>query len=348
MDFRIFKEKYQKVEPKELANNTSSKPLVSVCVQTYQHKDFIRDCLEGILMQKTDFSYEILIGEDGSTDGTREICLEYFKRFPDKIRLFSHHRENNIHINGKPTGRFNFVYNFFSGRGKYIAICEGDDNWTDPLNLQKQVELLEANPQFSFAFHDVTVINKDGKILRKGYLKDGLRNNLEQKVLKRGPDLLLSTICFRTNALHFPREFFKVPNGDTFLISLLGNQGKGGYLATIKNSFYRHHSGGVWSLKTELFKSRGRLLTYFYLGTFYKKKNDTEISDYFLEKFLKERDLILNSATNMQERGQLVRQFYHMKKNKAAFWFFLYNLTHDFNGRGNIFKRNFLRNMSSF
>nr|WP_298332170.1 glycosyltransferase [uncultured Christiangramia sp.] len=348
MKYNEFLSNYEFKKVEEYQGQATKAPVVSVVVVTFQHASYIHDCLEGILMQKTNFTFEILLGEDSSTDGTREICIEYAEKYPNKIRLFLHHRENNIRINGQPTGRFNLLNSLFSASGKYIALCEGDDYWNDNSKLQKQVDFLEANPQFSFAFHDATVINKNGKVLRKGYLKDGFRNNLEQKVLKRGPDLLLSTICFRRNALHFPREFFNVPNGDTFLISLLGNQGKGGYLASINNSFYRHHFGGVWSLKTELFKSRGRLLTYFYLGTFYKKKHDTEISDYFLEKFLKERDLILNSATNMQERGQLVQQFYHMKKSKAAFWFFLYNLTHDFNGRGNIFKRNFLRNMSSF
>lgn len=118
---------------------------MSVCVTTYNHADYIKDCLEGILMQKTEFPIEILLGEDASTDGTREICLEYAKKYPKQIRLLLHHRENNIKINGNPSGRFNFLNNLYSAKGKYIALCEGDDYWTDSLKLQKQVELMEDN-----------------------------------------------------------------------------------------------------------------------------------------------------------------------------------------------------------
>src|SRR5690606_4409195 len=113
-------------------------PVVSVCVQTYQHAPYIRECLDSILMQKTDFPFEILLGEDESSDGTREICIEYAEKFPDKIKLFLHRRENNIQIFGYPTGRFNFLTNLYSSNGKYIAICEGDDYWTDSDKLQKQ------------------------------------------------------------------------------------------------------------------------------------------------------------------------------------------------------------------
>ncbi len=139
-DFNFLKKKYQKKVVQELAGNAPKNPVVSICVQTYQHVNYIRECLDGILMQETTFPFEILLGEDNSTDGTREICMEYAMKFPDKIRLFLHHRENNIKINGSPTGRFNFFYNFHKARGKHIALCEGDDYWTDPLKLQKQVD----------------------------------------------------------------------------------------------------------------------------------------------------------------------------------------------------------------
>jgi len=137
--------KYQKVPVREYSNQVNKKPVVSVCVQTYQHVNYIKDCLDGILMQKTTFPSEILLGEDASTDGTREVCIEYAEKYPKKIRLFLHHRKNNIKINGSPTGRFNFLYNLYSARGKYIAICEGDDYWTDPYKLQKQVDFLDVN-----------------------------------------------------------------------------------------------------------------------------------------------------------------------------------------------------------
>ena len=128
---------------KKYPNRVDAKPLVSICVVTYNHQNYIKQCLDGVLMQECNFEYEVLLGEDNSTDTTRKLCIEYAERFPDKIRLFLHDRSNVIYINGKPTGRFNFIYNLKQAKGKYIALCEGDDYWTDPTKLQKQVDFLE-------------------------------------------------------------------------------------------------------------------------------------------------------------------------------------------------------------
>jgi glycosyltransferase involved in cell wall biosynthesis len=138
MNFREFKENYQKIPVDIFPNHVIESPLVSVNVVTYQHVHYIKDCLEEFIMQKTNFPFEILLGEDHSTHGTREICIEYAQKYPDKIRLFLHHRKNNIEINGRITGLFNFLYNFFSLRGKYITICKGDDYWTDPSNCRNR------------------------------------------------------------------------------------------------------------------------------------------------------------------------------------------------------------------
>lgn len=135
-------------------NKVIPNPVLSVCVSTYQHIKYISQCIDGILNQQVDFPFEIIIGDDESTDGTREICINYAKKFPDKIRLVLHKRENNITINGTPTGRFNFIYNLFLTRGEYVALCDGDDYWTDPYKLQKQVDLLRNNKSIiSFTGH---------------------------------------------------------------------------------------------------------------------------------------------------------------------------------------------------
>ena len=90
---------------------SSQFPKVSVCVQTYQHGNYIKQCLESILMQKTTFPFEIILGDDESTDGTREICQEYANKYKDKIQLFLRHRKDVIYVNGNATGRFNFIEN---------------------------------------------------------------------------------------------------------------------------------------------------------------------------------------------------------------------------------------------
>lgn len=135
----------------------ASVPLVSVCVPTYQHINFISTCLDSILSQKTDFSYEILIGEDDSTDGTREICIEYATKNPDKIRLFLRRDEDKLIINGRRFGRFNHLQLYESARGKYICICDGDDYWVDDQKLQNQVDLLENYPDASLCITDTFI-----------------------------------------------------------------------------------------------------------------------------------------------------------------------------------------------
>ncbi|RGG43533.1 glycosyltransferase [Butyricimonas paravirosa] len=135
-------------------------PLVSVTVITYQQADYIADCINGILMQRTTFPIEIIIGEDGSSDGTTEICKDFAEKNRDKIRLFIRDRSLSQYktSEGKVV-RFNGVWNRMSARGKYIAVCEGDDYWIDPLKLQKQVDYLESNPNCSLCFHDAITID---------------------------------------------------------------------------------------------------------------------------------------------------------------------------------------------
>ena len=161
-----FLEKYQKAPVVEFQNSVSNTPIVSVCVQTYNQEKFIGDCLDGILKQKTNFEFEILVGEDESPDNTRAVCLDYGKKYPEKIRLFLHSRENNIKVYGKPSPEFNYKYNMYHTRGKYIALCEGDDYWIDPLKLQKQVDFLEANEDYGLIYSDITLIGEEGEIKR--------------------------------------------------------------------------------------------------------------------------------------------------------------------------------------
>src|SRR5690606_24868156 len=118
-----------------------TKPLVSICCITYNHVKYIRQCLDGFLIQKTNFSYEIIVHDDASTDGTAEIIKEYVKRFPNIFIPIC--QTENQHSKGIRGVFAKFV--FPKSNGKYIAMCEGDDYWTDPLKLQKQVDILESD-----------------------------------------------------------------------------------------------------------------------------------------------------------------------------------------------------------
>ncbi len=129
-------------------------PKVSICLITYNHAPYIRECLDSILMQETGFPYEICMGEDGSTDGTREICLEYAEKHPDCIRLFLRSRSEPERADYMSQGVYNHIQTLKMCRGKYLAFCDGDDAWTDPHKLQKQFDIMEANPGVSLVHSD--------------------------------------------------------------------------------------------------------------------------------------------------------------------------------------------------
>lgn len=131
----------------EYLNRVPSDVAVSVALITYNHEKYIGQAIESILGQKCNFSFELCIGEDESTDTTRDICIEYAKKYPTIIRLFLRSKENKIKLNGKPTGRRNGIATRRACRGKYIALIEGDDFWIDEYKLQKQYDLMEIKPE---------------------------------------------------------------------------------------------------------------------------------------------------------------------------------------------------------
>jgi glycosyltransferase involved in cell wall biosynthesis len=249
MNFEEFKERYQFVPVEEFPNRvleTVPSPEVSVRISTYQHAPYIRECIEGILMQKTDFPFEILIGEDESTDGTREICIEYAKEHPDKIRLFLHRRENNIKIDGRPTGKFQALYTQLMMRGRYTAICEGDDYWTNPRKLTLQYSLMEKNPDYSMCGGKTKILVQENpsfeyfispKVIKDSYLvKDVI-----------GPYLMhTSTFFTRVGTLNVHEWQLKAICGDTLALVASAEIGPIGYIDELF-SVYRIHHGGVWS-----------------------------------------------------------------------------------------------------
>jgi glycosyltransferase involved in cell wall biosynthesis len=246
MDITEFKKKYEHKKVVENENQVSHRPIISVCVQTYQHVNYIKQCLDGILNQKTDFDFEILLGEDASKDGTREICMAYAENYPDKIRLFLHHRENNISIGGQPTGRFNFLFNLYSAKGKYIAMCEGDDYWTDPLKLQKQVEFLEENKACSFCFTKAKKVFEEQNGSSQIYPK-----NINKQIFTASEYLDFTTtatcsVLFKNLLKLYDIKFPVLQHlqGDFILYCHLLHYGKAGALDEV-TCVYRKHAQGV-------------------------------------------------------------------------------------------------------
>jgi len=220
-------------------------PLVSISVVTYNHHGFIKQCLDGILIQQTNFPFEIILGEDESTDGTREICIEYANKYPDKINLFLRSRKDVIYINGNPTGRFNFIENLKASKGKYIALCEGDDYWTDPLKLQKQVDFLEANNEFVICCHNSNIINSDANFNRIFNENDIPEITDVNYILRNSWYIPTASIVFRNSNLILSKWFYKYLNGDYMLQLILTANGGLVYYENEIRSSYRLHNGGV-------------------------------------------------------------------------------------------------------
>lgn len=227
------------------------KPTVSVCVQTYNHEPYIKECLDSLLMQRTTFSYEIILGEDESSDGTRDICKAYAEKYPDKIRLFLRSRKDVIYINGNATGRFNMIENLKACQGNYIALCEGDDYWTDPLKLQKQVDMLDANPQLVACHHWQKLAVRKEHIFEEikapkeghGYYPNetGVQSIFENKMRIKSRTILFRNMVDPSEILHnFPKAAF----GDVPLSFVLGKYGRFGFIDE-EMAVYRQTNKGI-------------------------------------------------------------------------------------------------------
>lgn len=174
----------------------SKTPLVSVKMITYNHELYIAQAIEGVLMQKTDFPIELIIGEDCSTDKTREIVFDYQKKYPEIIRVIT--SEENV------GARKNSLRSYEACRGKYIALCEGDDYWHHPLKLQKQVNFLESHPDYGMVHSNSHLLwEKTGELDKSAVrissnLKD---DNAYFEILSGDRIVWTLTVCLRKDIL---------------------------------------------------------------------------------------------------------------------------------------------------
>jgi glycosyltransferase involved in cell wall biosynthesis len=219
---------------------------VSVCITTYNHRPFIAQALDGVLSQQTDFDFEILLGEDDSSDGTRQIALDYAARYPDRIRLFLHDRKDVLYIDGRPTGRRNFVYNIEQARGEYVALLDGDDYWTDSRKLQKQADFLDRHPETAICFHAAQGMNQVDPSRDYVLRPPGRQSFYTLQDLLRENIVPSCTSMFRRGLFGaIPDWFYKTSVGDWPLHVLNAMQGNLGYLDEIMAA-YRIHSNGIW------------------------------------------------------------------------------------------------------
>jgi len=169
-------------------------PLVSVVVLTYNQEHLIRQCLDTILSQKCDFEFELIIGEDFSTDNTPEVCKEYQRKYPHIVKLLLQDSNQGLIKN--------FADLMGMCRGKYIAHCAGDDYWCDDLKLQKQVDFLENNPEYGFVRTGYYYLYPTTNKLVVGTGHSNVKGDVFE-IAKYGPVAAAATILFKKELLKY-------------------------------------------------------------------------------------------------------------------------------------------------
>ncbi|WP_417213887.1 glycosyltransferase family 2 protein [Bizionia sp.] len=223
------------------------KPLLTICCTTYNQERYLRETLDGFLIQETTFPIEIIIHDDASTDNTVEIIKEYAAK-DNRITTILQ-TENQYSQNIDPWANFVFP----AAKGKYLALCEGDDYWTDPLKLQKQVDFLENNLDFELCFHNS----------KKLYQESGKfeLNEASSQVAEVTTVIDLVDYCFIATLTVVLRNNFKLPKWinnsaagtDWPLFFIQVGNGKIKRLNDVM-AVYRIHENGVWTSKSELQK----------------------------------------------------------------------------------------------
>lgn len=260
----------------------NSIPLVSICTLVYNHEYYLRECFEGIMMQKTDFAFEVLVHDDASTDNSAEIIREYTAKYPDIFKPI--YQKENQYSKGV---KVNATYQYPRAKGKYIALCEGDDYWTDPLKLQKQVDVLEVNPEYTMCFARA-IEHYEG-----GSKEDKLFSLIEDRDYE-GIEFFANWIVPTASVLYrkeifstlLYREYTNNKNiifGDTPLFLTCAHYGKVRGMSDVV-SVYRRHEGGMTRAVLKDYDCCKRyhyheLEIYKVFGDVYKKKS----IDYFIK-----------------------------------------------------------------
>lgn len=284
---------YTNLATKNVEKSHDNSPLLSILCITYNHEKYIGQALDSFLAQRTTFPIEIVIGEDNSHDATMSVINQYKIKYPGLFKIVTSPANVGVVENFRRTLK--------ECSGKYIAICEGDDYWTDDQKLQKQVEFLENNPEFVITYHDAHAFNEVG-ILKEAQLPAKFQCDADANDLLNARQISTLTVCFRKVLPEIPFEFDQAPILDLCLWSLLGSFGKGKYLKSVKPAAYRIHQGGVISSQNRDNKIRMTMHTYLCLARYYARTGNAKLSQKFTFKTI----LLGNSQLGKAYRIRLI------------------------------------------
>lgn len=259
------------------------KPVVSICCITYNHEKYIEDAIKGFLIQETDFPFEILIHDDASTDGTQKIIAQYQDQYPNVIKAILQ-TENQYSKNIRPT--IDILYP--KAKGKYIALCEGDDYWISPNKLQKQYSYMKSNQNVSLTFHTAIVV-RDGKTI------EVKANDYIDEQSFTVPELIdnwfisTQTMMLKKSALLGMENYFSgVINGDWCMQLVAGHNGDVVFLKGLRAAYRKHNTSlsvNIGKDKTYRAMKLIKLFTSFdqYSNFIYSAEIEDKIKFYLLE-----------------------------------------------------------------
>ncbi len=252
-------------------------PLLSVCLITYNHVKYIREAIDGVLMQKVNFSWNLIIADDFSTDGTREILLEYKEKYPEFIKLIL--QEKNV------GAAQNWLDLLNAPESKYIAYFEGDDYWTDPLKLQKQVDFLEANEGYTLCFHNAFLL-RNNKDKMKPFRESSKNIYYTKDVIVDKWFCPTASIVFKSEAIKdssIMAKNEKIVNGDMLLIFQVSLKGKLYFINEIMSVYRCNVMGGITDSQSSVFSKYKNYLDYLF---FINKKTNNQFIFYIFIKVL--------------------------------------------------------------
>ncbi len=302
---------------KDAVFQTDQEVMVSISSLVFNHVQFIEKALEGFLMQRTNFKVEIVIHDDASTDGTTDILRKYEAQYPHLVKLFVQPFNTHNHPN-----RFELRSAFRNGRtGKYIALCEGDDYWTDPFKLQKQVDFLEANEEYVMCFHNVNVKTEvKGINLYSDFVWSNIdphRDVYDIRDVIAGPLIPTCSLVYR-KPLDFNIPVFssQVMSGDMMLAMLITKDYKIKYFNQCWG-VYRKHRGGITSTHKGDTIHANRIYLYLRMLEYYNFKYQRDFVKVIKRHFLQLNSLSLLSKEDRKVLKRLIPIDYFLKRIKS-------------------------------
>jgi glycosyltransferase involved in cell wall biosynthesis len=217
-------------------------PVVSIWCITYNHANFIRDAIEGFLIQETTFPVEIFIHDDASADGTAQIVKEYAEKYPELLRTVLQ-KENQW---SKGNAKVLFEYLVLQ-RGQFTALCEGDDRWTDAKKLQIQVDYLESRHSVAGCFHRTRLIDEQGGVIKQDFfVADREEYDFQSCLTSLSKQYATCSMMIRTVTVRKPRPWLERRSVDMLLELQVALHGNLGFIDR-NMADYRFHGGGIWS-----------------------------------------------------------------------------------------------------